>query len=210
MSVQKEKYTMKRYLTIILLCILAACALTSCEKDKSNEIVNTYADFVKSNYIGETTYAAFVANLVTGSNNITLNSSSHIKAGLIGNLLHAVGGYTWFENVDVTIESGQIQGTSTGGNVDITIKDAKFKATFDVIGSDGNKKSETMEFLINLHYVKNEEGVYNSQSFTYNINGTSASISYKVDLSIPRFITATVNGKAVDFRLLDLAPYVNL
>lgn len=67
-----------------------------------------------------------------------------------------------------------------------------------------------MEFLINLHYVKNEEGVYNSQSFTYNINGTSASISYKVDLSIPRFITATINGKAVDFRLLDLAPYVNL
>ena len=201
---------MKRYLTIILLCILAACTLISCEKDKSNEIVNTYADFVKSNYIGETAYAAFVDNLVTGSNNITLNNSSHIKAGLIGNLIHAVGGYTWFENVDITIESGQIQGTSTGGNVDITIKDAKFKATFDVIGSDGNKKSETMEFLINLHYVKNEEGVYNSQSFTYNINGTSASISYKVDLSIPRFITATINGKAVDFRLLDLAPYVNL
>lgn len=88
-SLQKVKYTMKRYLTIILLCILAACALTSCEKDKSDEIVNTYADFVKSNYIGETTYAAFVDNLVTGSNNITLNSSSHIKAGLIGNLLHA-------------------------------------------------------------------------------------------------------------------------
>ncbi len=189
---------MKKIL-IVLLSVLLALSFISCEKDKSEEVIANYEEFCKVYKIDNAALSLFSsASTETDLSKVTISSNS------IPYFLKAV----LSSNEDITGPSGSTNFTSgsytnktEGDTTTVTITDAVFKVSYKI----GDKNVTDEEYKISGTCItKNPEDGTGSYDYSLTINGTGYSITMSGEKG--KVTSATVNGKAVDVRLLNSQP----
>ena len=192
---------MKKVL-IVLLSVLLLISFVSCEKDKSEEIIETYEEFWKTyRTIGATTGA-----LSEGTNNKeTLDKDDFAKSGVYYALSYL--GY---------------EGVESGTDLEVTAGEGSTSCTYP---DEASKLQTYKDVTVSAKTVDDKGNTVNTYSLTFNgtikESGDSATDTFDANFTITvkddthtytmkyvmdkehNFISASVNGKAVDVRLLN-------
>ncbi len=188
---------MKKIL-IVLLSVLLALSFISCEKDKSEEVIANYEEFCKVYKIDNTALSLFSsASTETDLKETSIdtkNLSSFLSALLSSSDITGPSASTNFT-------SGSYAKKTEGDTTKVTITDAVFKVSYTI----GDKNVTDEEYKISGTCVtKNPEDGTGSYDYSLTINGTGYSITMSGEKG--KVTSATVNGKAVDVRLLNSQP----
>lgn len=194
---------MKR-VALIILCVLLALCFTSCEKDKSDEMVTTL-----QNFISEKTTCNNAANVVFKTSeedkeiNFTFTPNTELNSENLKDFIKAIENY---DSDDIIItECSFISGNEKGYilsedlmSVDFTYSDVKFKAKYTYKG-----EYEDNEYTLSGAYWNDEDDNSYFYSRDYVINGISHNVKYAISKKTNKFIEASVNKKDVNLRLLN-------
>ncbi len=193
---------MKRIL-IVLLSVLLVFSFSSCEKDKSEEVIAVYEDYWKTSaIIGNVSGIPGYTVPGEGSNkvNATVSKDTLRYESNLQDYLELVGVEGKVDSI--TDASGSITGTYDSNQVmDLTYNDVVI--TYKMTGDDAEHKltfSGTQKFQITDDVQTGE--------FKFTVNGTVYSYSTKADLKAVKYISVSVNGKDVDVRLLNGLLYI--
>ena len=181
---------MKKIL-IVLLSILLVLSFTSCEKDKSEEMLSTYEKFAAGLRIGENIHSArydvkqVTASDYTGSilyivRDIVKDLYNYDETFTITGITEATGtiknieGYT--DNYHIKYENIVISYTYTYGESSGSGK-LSFSGTYSRDVED-NTKTYVYDFVVNGENYKTEYTLNNYEEFTSaKINGTDVNLS---------------------------------
>jgi hypothetical protein len=185
---------MKKVL-IALLAVLLLLSFTSCEKDKSEDVIAAYEEFISVNDI-----CSDAARML---NNAEVVKDNTVYDYYIVSLVKAING------IDIEIKSNKItsgsKDSTSEGDVDTnTYSDVVIEYTYTE-GSDTTEKTGTL--TVSGTYVSESPNIraqaaYSDVSYELTINGTKYKLSYYRD-SYGKYERASVNGKDVEVRLLN-------
>lgn len=198
---------MKR-VALIILCVLLALSLTSCEKDKADEMVTTLQNFISEQStcsIAESVVESGVAMSYKENKeiNFTFTQNTYLNSENLKDFIKAVENY---DSDDITItECSFISGNASGYvsiedtiSEDLTYSDVKFKAKYTYKGEDKDK-----EYTLSGNYWFDENDNSNFRSRDYVINGIPHNVKYAISKKTYKYIEASVNKKDVNLRLLN-------
>lgn len=188
---------MKKVL-IAMLAVLLLLSFTSCEKDKSEEVIAVYEEFITVNNICERT-----DRMLSG---IAIDKDNTVNEGMLASLLRVLDG----TDAEIHIKSNKISSgsknssTSEDGTTTRTYSDVGIEYTYTE-GSDSTVKSGT--FSVDGTYVNKSPEIraasaYKDASYEMTINGVKYKLSYYRDY-YGKYTRASVNGKDVEIRLLN-------
>ena len=209
---------MKKALSLIL-ALLLIVSLTSCNQDKSAEVISTMEEFSDACIICDTLKDTFVGNLTStaaeadGSHKITsINAQSYwnyLKEVYVDNSttddIHGIQGNT---------PSGSISGTEK----EFTLKNVKMSSSFTLELDDkqvGGDYSD--EFTLNGSYSYEEKQIEDSSaemldrivSYNFTVNDKQYNLSYTIrdgkdnKGDFVYYTAASINGKEVNLALLN-------
>lgn len=190
---------MKRIL-IVLFSVLLVFSFSSCEKDKSDEVIANYEEYWKTMKIwsNSTDVIDYEAAEGTGIVEVSLKAGDTGKVNKysLQDSLKLIGVKGKVDSIESV--SGSITGTHKGmSNWDLTYKDIvitykleddETEYTFTLSGTDKS--------------VLSEDGIQTAE-INLKINGKEYKISQTANNKTNKFISATVNGKDVNMRLLN-------
>lgn len=215
---------MKKYL-IILICALLAFSLISCEKDKSEEMLDTFEAFndtaKKASVMKEVFNSYINTDLPTtaadGKHEYSVALADDKGAKLNQKALEALikWGLATEHDVKVTkweLTTGELKGKiegdiNTNGSLEVSVTNAKFTCTYDIVdGSEPEpiEKNKTYDFTINMKYKESKEGSKVSFYISFSINGKTNEVSYIIDTSTREMLSASINGKKVNLRIFQI------
>lgn len=209
---------MKKLFTILLVVFLVVFSFVGCEKDKSEEVIKNYEDFMK------TRDAMSISSMVLGSlasGEKTELTAEKIDTAKLTSLVSSIENETRIVTEIVSAKGTILNDTKTEGitsystSTEIKGLEIKYKYT-TADAKEAKEGSLTMNgtFSFDVKAV-DEKGpemrgtqkvsglVINGTSYkdiTFEISGTMAS-------SKTTYTSATVGGKAVDVRLLNASSY---
>ena len=183
-------------LSIILLALLIVFSFSSCKKDKTEEVVSAYENFIKAEAVDEKAYNLFSSSLNNDNDNLNLTPTT-VDGYSLSALLRSLGlSEDSLSNITV---SGTITGSIQKGNKNLTFNNIKI--SYKV--AEGDK-----ELTLTGTY-SNEQGdagegpaTAKSTSYALKINGTDYAVSLKIDEN-GKYTSASVNGTEVDVRLIN-------
>ena len=183
---------MKKVL-IALLAVLLLLSFTSCEKDKSEEVIAAYEEYCKVCSVGSWAYASFKYP-ESGSVNFTSLTKDNISENQLSYCLDYLDG-SWLDKVDAV--EGSVTGTYSKTDADITFKGVKI--TYYVEGDSTTKHELTIDGT--FKFTQNTDMTTGKVEANMTINGNAFAFSYTVENS--KYTAASVNGKSVDVRILN-------
>ena len=183
-------------LSIILLALLIVFSFSSCKKDKTEDVISAYENYIKVKAIDEKAYNLFSSSLNEDTDSLDLTPAA-VDMSDFRTLLKSLGLSDDSLGESIT-PSGNIKGTIQKRNKNLTF-DVKISYTV----ADGAK-----ELTITGTYF-NEQGdtgtgpaTARSTSCAFKINGTDYAVSCKIDEN-GKCTSASVNGTDVDVRLIN-------
>jgi hypothetical protein len=183
-------------LSIILLALLIVFSFSSCEKDKTEDVISAYENYYKVSAIDKNAYNLFSSSLNDDTDSLDLTPAA-VDMSDFRTLLNSLGLSDDSLGESIT-PSGNIKGTIQKRNKNLTF-DVKISYTV----ADGAK-----ELTITGTYF-NEQGdtgtgpaTARSTSCAFKINGTDYAVSCKIDEN-GKCTSASVNGTDVDVRLIN-------
>ena len=185
---------MKKVL-IVLLSVLLLISFVSCEKDKSEEVIETYEEFWET----YRTINATTGALSEGTNNKPTLETKDFPDYNVYRALRILG-YNEVNNLEVTSGEGSTSLTSEGD--DSTQKYENIKV---VASGEGNPiKTYTLAFSGTIKESGDSATDTYDANFTITVNDDTHTYTMKYVMDKEHnFISASVNGKAVDVRLLN-------
>ena len=178
-------------LSIILLALLIVFSFSSCKKDKTEEVVSAYENFIKAEAVDEKAYNLFSSSLTNDNDNLNLTPTT--VEGLSA-LLSSLGLSEDSLSDDITV-SGTITGSIQKGNKNLTFNNIKI--SYKV--AEGDKELTLTGTYSN---EQGDTGKARSTSYALKINGTDYAVSLKIDEN-GKYTSASVNGTEVDVRLIN-------
>lgn len=212
---------MKKYL-IILICALLAFSLISCEKEQTDDVVSSFDSFMNASmteYPLSSTFGNYIPSGTTSGEeetfNYNLTKENRVVTGPLASLI--MGEIGTEKNIDIKsweVTSGDLKVKISGkeikenGVFEVTVTDAKLICTYDIVDDEtGTIKESNLkyELTINMKYrVTVEDSKLKSVSMVSSMNSKKYDFSYTQDIPTMKYISATVNGKKVDVRLINL------
>lgn len=183
---------MKKIL-IVLVATLLLFSFTSCEKDKSEEVIATYEEFWKTFFIDYQVEEMidYKVDPSTSTVNCTISASTIKSGDFECALCYILGKDLATDSVIINSAEGTVTGTKNSKGVDLT---------FDVTITYAFKgETEAKTFTLKGTY-KNSN--YESFEFKFTIDGAPYNLSYKGSEN-GKVTEASVNGKDVDVRLIN-------
>ena len=206
---------MKKILTLVL-AVLLAVSLVSCQGDKSEEMDETFASYMGA--VETTGYACFAfgdalgdAGSATEAVTLDLANVDESKislTALIGDLV--LDDEHWAANTTIKSKKGTIEGTySDNGDKDLTFKGVEVSLTYQKAkGSDKDSNVETITITIDGTFKqKTVQDKSESAEVKLTINGKSYNYETvtEVDAETGKSVykSATINGKSVNLTVLN-------
>lgn len=180
---------MKKVL-IVLLSVLLLLSFTSCEKDKSGEIVSTFEEFANNGLIcSDATYLGDHGNKTEAVNYVDKGDAKDLLADLDSK-------YKDLDETTITLTNpaGKITKES-----DVT--------TYSGISVDYsfpfNGETVTGTLTVDGTYKDVTEGDIETEVYDMTVNGTKYHVEWAKNNKTGKFVSASVNGKSVELRLLN-------
>lgn len=218
---------MKKYL-IILICALLAFSLISCEKDKSEEMLDTFEAFLKAipetnttkgvfdNYIVEDLPSGAVDEKHEYTVDLTKDKGANLDKNDLGTLIK--GALATEYDVVVTkweLTTGELKGKIEGkvikkdGSLEVSVTNAKISCTYDIVDESTPtpiEKDKTLDLIINMKYKAVTVAKDNTATtyMTYSINGKNTDFVMSVNISTAKPLFASINGKKVNLRIFQI------
>ena len=199
---------MKKVL-IVLLSVLLLVSFVSCEKDKSEEIIKAYEDYCKTERIIDNTKNVLSSNDAT-KNKTTLETSD-FNEYRVSWALRTLGYEEEITSAnDFKVISGEGSTSFTSPDENSTLQTYKdIKVSAKTIDSEKNTIA-TYTLVFNGTEKVTREGSGDSATDTHDVNFTitvnddthTYTMKYVQDQKY-NFVSVSVNGKAVDVRLLN-------
>ena len=198
-----------RKVLIVLLSSLLLFSFASCEKDKSEEIAQTFVDFVDSVNLLQDLYDSFDDVIISDTDYNTTPidlSKSTAQPAFSSSFLKRYITIEDKQKIDVTkVESkGTISGT-TEDKEDITFTDTSFTITYNVLSAEDKVVEEGKKLTLTLsgnYYAVEKDHTY-TVTISMTLNGTEYAASMVTDYSSNSVTEATVNGKDVNLTLVN-------
>ena len=189
---------MKKVL-IVILSVLMLLSFSSCQKDNSEEVIAALEDYYKTNNIlGKTTSTVSYTAMGDGSVNQIISQSS-VKETDLENCLRKLGVITGSDTVsEVKSASGSITGIESDANTSLTYTGITIKYT---VGEDTTEREFTFSGTVKSTLTVSGEKTKSEAAISLTINNTAYSVSIAAEDG--KATSVTVNGKAVDPRLLN-------
>ena len=194
---------MKKFL-IIMLSVLLLLSFTSCEKDKSGDVIATFEKFANEK---ETAYRVYTLFSNVNKSAIT---TGDVDPSSLGNLLSAYYGedsnLAQQGTITVTTASGSV---TSEGEVSSGKKLSFQNVTFSCTENRDNKEYRTTNFEISGSCECKSEPVRAAGADIINysadvtVNGKNYKLSYTWNGGTKKYSAASVDGTAVELRLLN-------
>lgn len=197
-------------LSIVLLCAFLFFSFISCEKDKSDEVINNYENFKSTENMGENVIFLFdVDSLEKGETEINLSESGADKDDIEDVISKYTGKYLEVisDSDDIAFTSGKLKSNKTDDkNITINIDDAKLDVTYRVYNDDGDPVGDEIKLslVISGDFSLSTSDDTFSTSFKFKVIDKSYDYSYSKTISTEKYTKAAVNGNNVDVRLLNI------
>ena len=183
-------------LSIILLALLIVFSFSSCKKDKTEDVISAYENFIKAEAVDDKAYNLFFSSLNEDNDNLNL-TPAEVDSYSFCLLLRSLG-LSEDSLSDITV-SGTITGTIqkrnknlTFNNIKISYKVAEGDKELTLTGTYSNEQGDTGK----------GPATARSTSCAFKINGTDYAVSCKIDEN-GKCTAASVNGTDVDVRLVN-------
>ena len=208
---------------IIMLAVLMAVTVISCEKDKSGEMIQNFEDFKNAEDMFEALVSDGLAEDLSDAADSETYALSIKVEDLPDNTLEYTAGevmeaMTDEENIDIIVrdtvensKAGTISGTYKEDEQSLTFSNFKVTVTYDVKDYSG-ETSETIkeneEFTLEINgtynYSVSAEGVY-TLSTALTINGRSYNVEsvYRGPDYERKYSVAKINGSDVNLKILN-------
>ena len=183
-------------LSIILLALLIVFSFSSCKKDKTEEVVSAYENFIKAEAVDDKAYNLFFSSLNEDNDNLNLTPTT-VEGYSLPALLRSLG-LSEDSLSDITVSgtiTGKIQKRNknlTFNNIKISYKVAEGDKELTLTGTYSNEQGDT----------GTGPATARSTSCAFKINGTDYAVSCKIDEN-GKCTAASVNGTDVDVRLVN-------
>ena len=208
---------------IIMLAVLMAVTVISCEKDKSGEMIQNFEDFKNAEDMFEALVSDGLAEDLSDAADSETYAVSIDVEDLPENTLEYTAGevmeaMTDEENIDIIVrdtvensKAGTISGTYKEDEQSLTFSNFKVTVTYDVKDYSGEtsetiKENEefTLEISGTYKYSVSAEGVY-TLSTALTINGKSYNVEsvYRVEKYERKYTVAKINGNDVNLKILN-------
>ena len=200
-----------RKVLIVLLASLLLFSFTSCEKDKSEEIAQTFVDFVDTTNLLNDLYGSFEYVIIDDTDYTTKPidlselgdddqpdfSSSFLKKYI-----------TIEDKQEIEIKKVESTGTISGtteDKKDITFTDTSFTVTYNVLSADDKVVEEGKKLTLTLsgHYYNETKDRIETMKISMTLNSTEYAATMVTDWSTYTVTSATVNGKDVNLTLVN-------
>ena len=202
---------MKKFL-IIMLSVLLLLSFTSCEKDKSGDVIAAFEKFAAEKKVADAVYS-----IAQNTSDETISKDSIDSSALKGLLVAYLENGGKIEKAEVTSASGTItrEGNTRTLNVTIgykgyavvnetsgysaTLLDVKIaEGTLTITGS-WESKLENAESAA----LRGEGYSITTRSYNIKVNDDSYDLSYTYNGLTKKFTAASVGGTGVELRLLN-------
>ena len=185
---------MKKVL-IALLAVLLLLSFTSCEKDKSEEVIAAYEEFCKAQYVSVYTYGSFDYP-DSGDVDIKSLTKDDVEDYNVYNCLNHLDG-TKLYSVDAA--EGAVKGKVSQDEKEVTYTGVKI--TYYVEGDSATKHELTIDGTFKcVEETGDSEAMQMESSLT--INGKDFAFSFTIN-NKGKYTAASVNGKDVNLTLLN-------
>ncbi len=221
---------MMKKVLIILSVVLVVFSFVSCRKDKSEEIIKNYEDYVESRNvytINTNLMTSYTSKFPKGkveadiSNETFKDMLCHISTAFKnnrGNLWREYGLSDDVKSVEIvstTVDSGTLNGTITDDEVyEYTLSDVKVNFTYNICDKNGDKLNfEPIETVFTAsmkleHSYTN--GVRTDSISSLTLNGvTYRDLYLRYDSVMGEYTDVRIEGESVDLRLIN-GPKKNL
>ena len=210
---------------IIMLAVLMAVTVISCEKDKSGEMVQNFVDFKNAEDVFEAIVSEGFSDELEDEDevetdpetgDVTLDISNLDDSNLESVVEAVMEVMADDEKLSMIVKSvdskaGTISGTYKEDNQSLTFSNFKVTVTYDVKDYSGEtpetiKENEefTLEISGTYKYSVSAEGVY-TLSTALTINGKSYNVEsvYRVEKYERKYTVAKINGNDVNLKILN-------
>lgn len=214
---------MKKYL-IILICALLAFSLISCEKDKSEEMLDTFEAFLKAipetnttkgvfdNYIVEDLPSGAVDEKHEYTVDLTKDKGANLDKNDLGTLIKGALATEYdIEVTNVELTTGELKGKieghlKTNGSLEVSVTNAKISCTYNIVDGSTPPINKTFDLTINMKYKAVTVAKDNTATtyMTYSINGKNTDFVMSVNISTAKPLFASINGKKVNLRIFQI------
>lgn len=205
-----------RKIAIVLIAVLLVLSMTSCQKDKSEEIISTYVEYQDGMAFGNGAYQSCYSLLSWVDNKVdkTLTDGEELKNTYYpSRILRITDGLGNIEVTKAVTKSGKITGTrkseANSFSRSLIFKDAVIEVTYTDYSGEEEKKDQKATLTINgtYSYEWSENTETGASIGTYSYDFTINNKSYKVtrvnDFKSSKITSATVNGKDVNLTLVN-------
>ena len=190
---------MKKFL-IIMLSVLLLLSFTSCEKDKSGDVIAAFEKFANEK---ETAYRVYA--LFSDVNNSAITTAD-VDPSSLGHLLAA-----YYGEDDDSTQQGTITVTAASGSVTVDGNKYTYDLSFscDEYKYGESEKYRTTDFVISGSCECKSEPVRAAGASIINfssdvtVNGKNYKLSYSYNDGTRKYSAASVDGTAVELRLLN-------
>ena len=188
---------MKKVL-IAMLAVLLLLSFTSCEKDKSEEVIAALENFYKT---GDCVFCAM--GVVEIPDDETVNyeytdATTDVSDAYLHAFLYNICGVKK-EVASIESVSGKVTGAQKSGvSSDLTFSDVVVKYK---LADDETVYEFTLSGTYKGSIEKKGETEIESREFSFTVNGTQYSWSYTMENE--KYTAASANGTSVDVRLLN-------
>ena len=203
-----------RKIVIVLCAVLLVLSISSCEKDKSEEIISTYLEYLEGMFLNRAAYSAFNGLYTwTGDEVDTmLTDGEALKSTDYPNrILKITDGLNNFNVTGAVTKSGKITGskkTEAGSFSEALIfADAVIEVTYTDYSGAEEKKDQKATLTINGTYSygwdKSTETKISTYSYDFTVNNKTYKVTKVYDDNASKITAATVNGKDVNLALVN-------
>lgn len=205
-----------RKITIVLIAVLLVLSMTSCQKDKSEEIISTYVEFKEGLIFGYGAYQSFSGLYTWDDPEVDKTLIDGEKITETYNLVRVLGISDDLKSIEITAavtKSGKITGTKTEitnlSSRTLIFKDAVIEVTYTDYSGEEEKKDQKVTVTVNGTYswglTLNPEAKssISSYSFDFTVNNKTYKVTTVYDNIASKITSATVNGKDVNLTLVN-------
>ncbi len=203
-----------RKIAIVLCAVLLVLSMTSCQKDKSEEIISTYVEFKEGRSLSNSAYWAFDGLYTWTDNKVdkTLTDGEEVTNTYYpGRILEITNGLRNYEITKAVTKSGKITGTKKGEadsfSETLIFKDAVIEVTYTDKSGKVEKKDQKATLTINgtnsYGWARNTETNISTSSNDFTVNNKTYKVTIVYDNNTSKCTSATVNGKNVNLTLVN-------
>ena len=181
---------MKKVL-IILLSLLLLVSITSCNKDKSGEVIETFEEFANA---GEICLQA--TSLINNGNVMKEDDETFVPKRDAKDLIVALDSKYKnldYDTIELTNEAGRITRTS---DITTSYTDISVDYSFPFNGA-----TVTGTLTVDGTYTLKKDGDITYETYDMTVNGTDYLVDYSYNSN--EYLSASINGKEVNVRLLN-------